>query len=145
MWVTLNLQYIYCSIEARPFSASDQDFLPKEFNLTFAPGETGPKSIEIDIVDDALVEDSEYFEVSFISSSVPAVSTGETCSVYIEDNDGNCTLNCFRVRLYGQLLCGKFFLLLHINNCHAIIFHVNAPFLFLPWLRYQNMASVLTA
>lgn len=96
--------FLCFSVSATPLTADAQDFVPKEFDVTFAPGETGPKSIEIDVLDDDSLENTEAFQVSFISSSVPAVKLGQPSSVNIVDNDGiiyplvlNCL--CFGIKL----------------------------------------------
>ena len=68
---------------------SGKDYVAKKTNVTFASGERGPKFVEIEIIDDEIVEPYEYFQVRFMSSSVPAVKLGETAGITIEDNDGN--------------------------------------------------------
>lgn len=75
-----------------PATATNEDFVPKTVNVTFEPGETGPKAIEFEIVDDKFVEKLESFQVSMVSSSVAAVSYGEPTTVNIRDNDGNYLL-----------------------------------------------------
>ena len=57
-------------------------------DITFEPGET-EKWVEIDITDDNLLEPTESFGVSLVSSSVDAVKLGTPSSVNILDNDGN--------------------------------------------------------
>lgn len=74
-----------------PNTAAADDFASKSVDVTFAPGETGPKQVEIEIVDDELVEVTENFKVSMTSSN-PAVKTGEASEVKILDNDGNYAL-----------------------------------------------------
>ena len=54
--------------------------------VTFEPGETGPKSIAINIIDDDVVESKEEFTVT-MSSSSPRVTVGEPATVIIKDND----------------------------------------------------------
>lgn len=56
--------------------------------MTFAPGETGPKQVEIEIIDDPDVESTEGFKVR-LESLVPAVKSGDDAVVNILDNDGN--------------------------------------------------------
>ncbi|XP_046846527.1 uncharacterized protein LOC124440255 isoform X4 [Xenia sp. Carnegie-2017] len=75
------------SLTTRAGSASDRDFFGKTFDVTFNAGETGPKRVEIDIVDDSLVESTESFNVSIVSSSSPAVRPGSSSKVNILDND----------------------------------------------------------
>lgn len=84
---------------ATPSTATEADFVPKEFELTFAPGETGPKSVEIDVLNDDLLENTEPFTVSLISSSVPAVKLGDPSTVNILDDDGKFAL----LHLLGSL------------------------------------------
>ena len=75
-------------MSATPLTAGGKDFVPKEFDIEFAPGETGPKSVEIDVLNDDILENKEAFTVSLVSSSVPAVKLGQPSSVEILDNDG---------------------------------------------------------
>lgn len=76
-------------LAASPGTASGEDFVSKTVDVTFEPGETGPKQVEFEIVDDELVENTESFKVSVVSSSVPAITSGEPATVNIRDNDGN--------------------------------------------------------
>jgi hypothetical protein len=46
------------------------------------------KTVEFDIVDDTLLENTEEFKVAVVYSSVPAVTWGKPASVNIQDNDG---------------------------------------------------------
>ncbi len=57
-------------------------------DVTFQPGEKGPKSVAFDIVDDPLVESTEDFNVFFASSTSSAVTFGEPSKITIRDNDG---------------------------------------------------------
>ena len=61
--------------------------MEKTGEVVFSPGETGPKLIPIDIIDDKVVEPTEQFQVS-LSSTSPAVTVGDPASVNITDNDG---------------------------------------------------------
>ncbi|CAB4038687.1 cellobiohydrolase A (1,4-beta-cellobiosidase A), partial [Paramuricea clavata] len=86
-------------LETSPASASDKDFVSRTVNVTFNPGETGPKEVEFEIIDDPLVENTESFSVSVVSTSVSGVISGEPATVNILDNDGNyfpiaCLLCC---------------------------------------------------
>ena len=74
-------------VSTGPSSAGNDDFVPKTRNITFQPGETGPKLIEIDIVDDSIVEPPETFKIS-LSTSAPSVTVGKPAIVNISDNDG---------------------------------------------------------
>ena len=60
-------------------------------DITFEPGET-EKWVEIDITDDNLLEPTESFGISLVSSSVEAVKLGNPSSVNIFDNDGKYVL-----------------------------------------------------
>ena len=73
-------------ITASPNTAGNEDYEPKTLDVTFQPGETGPKSILIDIIDDDIVEPKEEFTVT-MSSSSPWVTVGEPAPVIIKDND----------------------------------------------------------
>lgn len=78
-------------METVPVTASEIiDYVPQRVNVTFQPGETGTKTVKIDVIDDDLVEATEEFQVAVVSSSVPAVTWGEPVSVNILDNDGIC-------------------------------------------------------
>lgn len=57
-------------------------------NVTFLPGEKGPKTVPFDIIDDSLVESKEFYYVNFVSSSSPAVKFSQPTVINIEDNDG---------------------------------------------------------
>lgn len=69
-----------------PSTAAQEDFVVLTKNITFQPGETGPKLIEIDVIDDDIVEPTEAFTVTLISPV--AVELGEPATVNIIDNDG---------------------------------------------------------
>ena len=77
---------MFIRVTATPNTAGNDDFSPKTFDVTFQPGEKGPKSIPIDIIDDNVVEPLEEFTVS-MSSSSPGVTVGGPATVVIEDND----------------------------------------------------------
>lgn len=72
-------------------TARSDDFKAKTVDVTFEPGEKGPKSVVFDIVDDPSVELTENFKVSFASSSSAAVKLGDPATVNILDNDGKIT------------------------------------------------------
>ena len=85
---------MYFRVATEPLTAGHKDFVPKTVDFTFNPGETIPKRLVIDIIDDGLVEPTEEFKVKLISSSIPAVKLGEPASVniHVRDNDGK---KCF--------------------------------------------------
>ena len=70
-----------------PSPIGKDDFVPKTRSITFQPGETGPKLIDVDIVDNSIVEPTESFKV-LLSTSAPAVTVGEPAIVNIIDDDG---------------------------------------------------------
>ncbi|CAB4044736.1 aggregation factor core MAFp3, isoform C, partial, partial [Paramuricea clavata] len=74
-------------LSTSPTTASEEDFKSREVDVTFQAGETGPKVVEIDLVDDLLVEAMESFNVSLVSTSNPAVSLENPATVNILDND----------------------------------------------------------
>lgn len=83
--------FYFSSLETIPSTASEnEDYIPKKVNVTFEPGEKGPKTVTFDIEDDSLVEDTEQFKVAVISSSVESVTWGDPISINIQDNDGTC-------------------------------------------------------
>lgn len=77
---------LYCRITLTPKTAGDDDFVVKEMNVTFQPGDTSPKSIPIHLIDDDVVEPREEFLVT-LSSSSPGITVGEPATVFIKDND----------------------------------------------------------
>ena len=79
--------FFFCSVVVKGFTANASDFVEKIQNVTFYPGDTEPKSIIVDIIDDKLVEQTERFVV-FLSSDSPATAVGNPAFVEIMDNDG---------------------------------------------------------
>ncbi len=77
---------MYVSVTTSPKTAGDDDFQARTMDVTFQPGETGPKSIPINTVDDDVIEPREEFTVT-LSSSSPGVTVGEPATVFIKDND----------------------------------------------------------
>ena len=82
-----NAFFVY-RVAAKPSTAGVHDFVEKVHNVTFYPGETEPKSIPVDIIDDKTAEQTERFIVS-LSSNSPATRVGQPAFVDIIDNDGN--------------------------------------------------------
>ena len=74
------------SVTTSPDSAGNDDFHSETVDITFAPGETGPKPIPVTLTDDKDVEPNEKFTVTMTSSS-PGVTVGEPATVMIKDND----------------------------------------------------------
>ena len=66
--------------------------MPTVQDITFYPGDVGPQTIEIPTIDDTIVEAVEQFQLSLVSSLVPAVKLGKPATVRIKDNDGKSTL-----------------------------------------------------
>ena len=66
-------------------TADEDDFDTTAKDVTFQPGETGPKFVNIDLIDDPDDEPVETFTVS-LSSNSPAILGGPS-SINIEDND----------------------------------------------------------
>ena len=58
--------------------------------MTFQPGESGPKVVEFELIDDDDVEPTESFTVSLSSSS--RATLGGPSTVNIQDDDGNNSL-----------------------------------------------------
>lgn len=75
------------SVTTYPLTTGNDDFTAKTQSITFQPGETGPKLIEIGLVDDILVEPTEAFTVS-LGASAAQVTLGHAATVNIVDNDG---------------------------------------------------------
>ena len=90
---------MFSRLTASASTAGAEDFVSKEVELTFKPGELEPKVVDFTIIDDLLVERTESFNVTLISSSVSAVRLGEPAAVNILDNDGIRTLNLYHTKL----------------------------------------------
>ena len=103
---------MYNSVTTSPKTAGDDDFEPTTVDVTFQPGETGPKSIPINIVDDDVVEPTEEFTVT-LSSSSPGVTVGEPATVFIKDNDRPGTLFAM-----SNNLC---YTTIHINEVISLV------------------------
>ena len=81
------MYFEYFSVTTHPSTAGLDDFVAvRKKNITFQPGERGPKSIEIELVDDFVDEPTEAFTIS-LTSSAP-MTLGEPAVVNIIDNDG---------------------------------------------------------
>ena len=87
--IRTRVNHIYfVSVSTSPGTASeDGNYKPKTQEVTFIPGDTGPKSVTVDVVDDDIVEPKEGFNVK-LSSTSPGVTLGEPAKVNILDNDG---------------------------------------------------------
>lgn len=70
-------------------TADEDDFSPETKYVTFQPGETENKIVEIDLIDDDVVESTENFTVRL--SSLTFVAFGLPATVKIQDNDGKCS------------------------------------------------------
>ena len=81
-------------LRTSPQTAGSGDYSDKPLEITFQPGETGPKSIDIDLVDDKILEDTEQFTV-YLVPSTPGVTAGKPAAVRIIDNEGNSYLLIF--------------------------------------------------
>lgn len=68
-------------------TAGEADFDTAVKEVTFQPGETGPRYVSIGVVNDPDDEPTEKFTVS-LSSDSPAILGGPS-SVIIQDDDGN--------------------------------------------------------
>ena len=87
-------------LASKPGTATAEDIRTQTVDVTFQPGETGPKRVVFDIVDDPLVEAQENFYVSFASSTSPAVTFGEQAVVNIRDNDGKSLAVMFAIQTH---------------------------------------------
>ena len=94
------------SLATAPATASADDFVAKEVEVTFQPGETGPKDVEIDLFDDALVESTESFNVRLVSTTNPDIQLGDPTSVNILDNDGKAIVLNILYDLHKRLIKG---------------------------------------
>ena len=75
------------SVSTSPSTAGEKDFVPKTQDVTFGPGDSGPKSVKIDVIDDGNVEPTENFTVQLRTNST-GVKLGEPSKVNILANDG---------------------------------------------------------
>ena len=80
----------YFSITPQPGSANSEDFDGAVKDVIFKPGESGPKFVDINLIDDRNVEPTEKFTVSLSSKSSAVL--GEPSDVNIEDDDGKYVL-----------------------------------------------------
>ena len=78
---------MFFRITPKPGSADEDDYDSAVKEVTFQPGETGPKVVDIALLDDSVDEPTKNFTVS-LSSDSPAI-LGRPSTVYIEDDDGN--------------------------------------------------------
>lgn len=73
-----------------PKTAGVGDYVGEPKEIIFQPGETGPKLVDIDLVDDNILEDEEYF-TAYLTSPASGVKVGAPASVRILDNEGKET------------------------------------------------------
>ena len=73
-----------CTGGGRDFLVLDQDF-------TITPSSNGSREcFNITIIDDSIIEDTEFFRVSLTSTSNNVIVTSSSATVWITDNDGRC-------------------------------------------------------
>jgi Domain of unknown function (DUF4347)/Legume lectin domain/PA14 domain/Calx-beta domain/Glucose / Sorbosone dehydrogenase len=72
-----------------------QDFTAVAGNVTFAPGET-TKSVDIVILNDAVVEGNEIFNVALGETAGAGLGTSRTTNITILDDDGASVFNLSR-------------------------------------------------
>lgn len=76
------------TVSANTATSSDYEFVPTTQTLTFADGDTTPKTLQIPTIDDTLVEYDEYFNIDLSSPTNGAkLGTNTKVSVTISDND----------------------------------------------------------
>ena len=88
-------------------ASENDDYVPKRFNVTLLPGEAEPKTVEIDVIDDALIEKTEEFQVGVVASTISSVTWGDPISVNILDNDGISVILFKRRFVYMSRILGK--------------------------------------
>ena len=76
---------LFFRVTPRRDTADEDDFDSTPKDVTFQPGETGPKYVNIDLVDDTDYEPTEKFTVSLSSNS--RVVLGGPSTVNIQDDD----------------------------------------------------------
>lgn len=81
------MQITFFSITPNSDTAGKEDFDGAVKEVTFQPGEHGPRVVEIGLIDDFVDEPTEKFTVS-LSSDSRAILGGPS-SVNIIDDDGN--------------------------------------------------------
>lgn len=85
------LLFFLYRVTPRLGTAGKEDFDATAKVVTFQPGETGPKFIEVGPIDDANDESTEKFSLSLSSNSRAIL--GKPSTVNIIDNDGNLCLS----------------------------------------------------
>ena len=93
---------MYFRVTTHSDTAGKDDFGSVVKNVTFQPGEKGPKLVRIPLIDDADDEPTEKFPVSL--SSDARVILGDPASINIQDNDGNNSIITFFVTI-NALIC----------------------------------------
>lgn len=84
----LNIYHpLFFSVTPNSGTATTDDFDGTVQEVTFQPGETGPKFVEIELVDDNDDEPTENFTVS-LSSNFPVNLQRKPSTVKIQDDDG---------------------------------------------------------
>ena len=105
--------YSYSWMFANFISPAGGDYTPVNTELTFSSTNADvPQNVTIFILDDLLLEDSEYFNVTLTRASSSAILT-DSFTVIIEDEDSklNCCYGCFvcitactQQNVHGKLL-----------------------------------------
>ena len=72
--------------------ASTADFSGTTFTVTWDDGESGEQSLSIPIVDDALFEGPEDFEIEISDGGAATIGEQSSATVTIADNDNACLL-----------------------------------------------------
>ena len=68
-----------------------RDFLVLDQDLTITPASNGSQEcFNITIIDDSIIEDTEFFRVSLTSTRHNVIVTSSLATVWITDNDGRC-------------------------------------------------------
>ena len=90
------LQYINYSF--LHYTGGGIDFLVLNRNLTLTATSNGSRGcFGIAIIDDAILEDTEFFLVSLMNSGDMVVVTNPFATVILVDNDGKCEVCCMMI------------------------------------------------
>lgn len=84
-----------CAFVFFHFRTDTMDYVPFSFERTFVPSMTNETiCVNVTIVDDDVLEDTESFLVT-VTSSDSAYLAGRPATVFIMDNDGNTDHNLY--------------------------------------------------
>ena len=79
----------FCMYSFLNCTGGGRDFLVLDQDLTISAASNGSREcFNITIIDDSIIEDTEFFRVSLTSTSNDVIVTSSLATVWITDNDG---------------------------------------------------------